>query len=228
MISGQISEAAPQSPTHRLITPTQYIENVANFKLHNDSIEGKLTYAIVLLTLMQNFPETKFYANCKLAIHYSLQNTQEIEKLLEDTLREAFKMNTNNNSSTAATINGQAINPILAGFTIRNTEQVSSAKSISKDSFNQILNEYQTSYYFLNIFVYIFSFGCYKHESQTIKALRTLSAKESITDEMVSNALSIPNGDSQQKRRFSFWRNNGKFDSYSGTDKVLSKLKTTF
>ena len=174
---------------------------------------------------MQSFPETKDYANRKLAGHYSLQKPQEIVALLEDTLIKAENPDAiYADLNTSDGLNQQEINPMLTASII-NTEQV----SISQAEFNKILINYQTSYYLLNIFVYIFSFGNYKHESQTIKALRTLSKNDSITKEMVLKALSIPNGDSQQTRRIKFWNiEDHNFNSNSGTDQVLSELKTKF
>jgi hypothetical protein len=190
------------TPDHHLITPIEYIENVKKFKLHHDSTEGKLTYAVVLLTLMVNFPETKSFAHAKLKHSYALEAPEEIETLLADTIKEA---------------NNPGINRIYSPQT----------KSITSAQFNAILGQYHTSYWFLNGLIQLLSFGFYKHESQTIKELRSLSKASLITEDMLFIALNKDTGDSQQTRRLSFWKDNDmlQFDQNSATDNILVKLK---
>jgi len=192
-----------KTPEHHLITPIEYIENVNKFKLHHDSIEGKLTYAVVLLTLMENFPETKSFARAKLKHSYALEAPEEIERLLADSIKEA---------------NNPGINRIYSS---------QKTKSITSAQFNAILGQYHTSYWFLNGLIQWLSFGFYKHESKTIKELRSLSKASLITEDMLFNALNKDTGDSQQTRRFSFWKDNDmlQFDQNSATDNILVELK---
>lgn len=199
LISSKISS---NTPGHHLITPIEYIENVKKFKHHHDLIEGKLTYAVVLLTLMENFPETKSFAHAKLENSYALEAPEEIERLLADTIKEA---------------NNPSINKIYFPQT----------KSITSAQFNAILGKYHTSYWFLNGLIQLLSFGFYKHESQTIKALRSLSNTPLITKDLLFNALNKDTGDSQQTRRFGFWRDNDmqKLNQNSATDNILLELK---
>lgn len=201
-----------------LIDPVTYIQNVEKYKLHTVSKDGKLTFAIVLLTLMENFEETKDYANQKLNESLGISESADIELLLTSSIAEAYKHAHFQKLGTTSSLE----NPYFTKKTLE--------KFIPTQVFNDILGSYQTSYWMLNFLTQVFTLGFYKHESNTIKALKTLNKQEFITQKMISDVLSQNTGDSQRARRLSFWnkKNCEKSKEYTATDNILYSLKLQF
>jgi len=117
---------------------------------------------------------------------------------------------------------------VQAEFSIR--EQVANQPKISKEELKQIIDQYKTSFFILNILIKILSFGFFNHQSGTIKALKTLLNTDisEFTVKNIIDAINSPsNHDRQKTRRVSFF-DSVEVNNHSGTDRILSEIKEVF
>lgn len=207
------------------ISLPQYFQQAKEKKLHNDTPEGQLTFAVILLTLMQNDGDQaeRDYAN-----HYlsTLEATDRIEingltaLILEQTQQYVDWQK----EALTRPISESGASSIQAR-----------PQCITREAFDEILKTYKTTYVVYNCILLFLSAGHYGHNSGTIRALNQLldakKEQEMFTQEEIGGAImQAINTDSYSAHRHSFFMNGTKSDSHpsTGTDQVLEQLKTKF
>ena len=208
-----------------LISPFEYHENVTRYSLHDLSrVEGKLTYAIILLVIMQNFTNTKDFASTQLEKTYCFNNPDEINRLLDDIL---IRIQPNNINQTDPTNDDKVVSEEVVVVSEHNVEHLKEKVDVQKRLVG-IIQDYETSYWLLDLIIRYCSFGLYRHKSGTMTALQALvQSNQEITMVSVGKALHEVTNDKQQASRLSFWRDLNKNLGNSGTDEVLRNLKDT-
>jgi hypothetical protein len=188
-------------------------------RLHNDTPEGKLTFTVILLLLMEIEPEFKKDAKAQLT-ELEKNGTNQLV-LVNETLKQI------NGIVTSCASGGTNLTSALIVADTLPKAQVTS--TIKRDDLKNILDNYQTSYVIYNFFLMFVTCGFVKHSSGTILALQELLKEEKdyfSQDDIAEKINQESNKDSKKEDRYNFFNQGQQPDDQArGTDKVLSEIK---
>lgn len=185
-----------------------------------DSNEEYISLPLVILDINEGLqPISVYYKN----EHFELQAHEELptNQIEKEELVDIRTKITSGNS-------------ILATQEAFNDLKAYTKQALPKSYLKQLLNDYQTDYYYLHLFLWIISFGYHKCCSDTILILQALLKSDcnEITKENIAETIIHPkNNDSKKLLRYNFWISdipNEEIPEPTATDRLLSQLKEIF
>jgi hypothetical protein len=198
-----VSELLMQTESQSFSCQAYYAIAVEN-KLHNGSPDGQLTFVVILLLLMHDQVDKKGFASEYLEKFQGNLDPAAFQKYVSDVI--------------------QVVETDLLP---------SSEPMISREVFQNTLNQYQTSHVFYHFLCWLF--GCGKMSaSGTMLALHHLldndPQQSSFTKQDIATAINdMNNMDSRKQHRFLLFTTDREcVDRSTGTDMVLDNLKLKF
>lgn len=136
-VSQHISDVLREKKSE--IHAKDYLKKAKEMNLHDDSEEGKMSFAIILLTLMQNDPTTQEYASQQLEVlQKSVHERLDRVNILIDEILKNIEPSDASISSCSADFSDLA-----QYFNVAKISQVSLEKQISAEDYYQMALEYK-------------------------------------------------------------------------------------